>query len=125
MQSCQQFKDNVLFESWQARSDVLNYCAVIATSPDPDDPETVLRQAETAQDQERIVDERLDPYSGRFVPRETRTELLANLVRNERGVEKIIRERSWALVNERCGQPGEDGEEALNRWRRKRVEGKV
>ena len=116
--SCQQFKDQVLFPSWQTRSNVLNYCAVIATSPDPEDPDAVLRQAETAHDKERIVDERLDPYSARFFPREARTEVLANIVRNERGVERIIRERSWALIGERCGNSDEAWEGALDRWRK-------
>ncbi|GMG12192.1 unnamed protein product [Aspergillus oryzae] len=59
--ACQSFKDNVLFPSWQTRSDVLNYCAGVATSPDPDDPDLVLRQTESARDRERVVDERLDP----------------------------------------------------------------
>jgi hypothetical protein len=99
------------------RSDVLNYCAGVATSPDPDDPDLVLRQVESAKDRERIVDERLDPYSARFFPREARTESLATLLRNERRVEQIIRARTWGLVAERCGSPFESWEEALDRWR--------
>src|SRR5271154_1570427 len=35
--SCQAFTQSVLFPSWQTRSDVLTYCASVATSPDPDD----------------------------------------------------------------------------------------
>ncbi|MCJ1364090.1 hypothetical protein MMC16_003199 [Acarospora aff. strigata] len=116
-QSCQRFKERVLFPSWQTRADVINYCASVATSPDPDDPDLLLRQVESARDRERIVNERLDPYSSRFFPREARTESLANLIRNERGVENIIRARTWGLVGERCGEPGSGWEEALNRWR--------
>lgn len=115
--SCQSFKDGVLFPSWQTRSDVLNYCAGVATSADPEDPDLVLRQVESSKDRERIVDERLDPYSGRFFPREARTESLAFLIRNERGVEQIVRSRTWGLVGERCGTTSEGWEEALNRWR--------
>jgi hypothetical protein len=115
--SCQAFKDEVLFPSWQVRSDVINYCAGVATSPDPNDPESVLRQSESARDRERIVDERLDPYSARFFPREARTESLAILLRNERVVEEIIRSRTWAMVNERCGSSVDGWEEALNQWR--------
>src|SRR6201999_4286323 len=89
--SCRNFKDQVLFPSWQVRSDVLNYCASVATSSDPDDPESVLRQVESERDRERVVDERLDPYSARFFPREPRTETLAAIIRQERGVEKIVR----------------------------------
>ncbi|KAJ9263221.1 hypothetical protein DTO212C5_7647 [Paecilomyces variotii] len=115
--ACQSFKDNVLFPSWQTRSDVLNYCAGVATSPDPEDPDLILRETESAKDRERVVDERLDPYSARFFPKEARTESLAYLIRNERSVEQIIRARTWGLVTERCGDPSGDWEEALNRWR--------
>lgn len=114
---CQNFKDNVLFLSWQTRSDVLNYCAGVATSPDPDDPDLILRQTESAKDRERVVDERLDPYSGRFFPQEARTESLANLVRNQRMVEEIIRARTWSMVNERCSGSSADWQQALNNWR--------
>ncbi|EEQ33481.1 hypothetical protein McanMca71_001466 [Microsporum canis] len=117
---CQTFKDEVLFASWQARSDVLTYCAGVATSPDPDDPDLLLRQEESSRDRERVVDERLDPYSARFFPKEPRTESLAMLIRNERGVERIVRSRTWDIVGERCGNSFESWEDALNRWRAKR-----
>ena len=101
---------------------MLNYCAGVATSPDPDDPEHVLRAVEDARARERVVDERLDPYSGRYFPREARTERVAGLVRNERMVESIVRERTWGVVKERCEGAGNrvgtaGWEEALNRWR--------
>lgn len=115
--TCGQFKDNVLFPSWQTRSDVLNYCAGVATSPDPDDPDHVLRETESARLRERVVDERLDPYSARYLPREARTEALANVVRNQRTVEEIVRARTWSLVTERCGGSFANWEEALNGWR--------
>lgn len=66
---------------------------------------------------EKVVDERLDPYSARYFPQESRTESLALLVRNERGVEKIIRARTWGLVGERCGDEGLGFDEALDKWR--------
>ncbi|KAI1776793.1 putative caffeine-induced death protein Cid2 [Hypoxylon cercidicola] len=118
--ACQAFKDKVLFPSWQSRSDVLTYCAYVATSPDPDDPEVALRAVETERNRERVVDERLDPYSGRYFPREARTESLANLLRQERSVESIVRSRTWGLVRERCGDSFQDAEEALNKWRGER-----
>lgn len=120
LSSCTTFKNQVLFPSWQARSDVLNYCASVATSPDPEDPESVLRQIESEKDRERVVDERLDPYSARFFPREARTERLASVVRQERGVENIVRARSWGLVVERCGEDFRDWETALDEWRKGR-----
>ncbi|KAJ6014606.1 hypothetical protein N7540_009197 [Penicillium herquei] len=117
--ACQGFKENVLFPSWQARSDVLTYCAGVATSPDPEDPDLILRETESARDRERVVDERLDPYSARFFPKEARTESLANLVRNQRTVEEIIRARTWGLVSERCGGSSSSWDDALNSWRKK------
>lgn len=116
--ACQIFKDNVLFQSWQSRSDVLSYCAGVALNPA--DPDLLLKQVESAKERERVVDERLDPYSGRFFPREARTEMLANLIRNEKGVESIVRSRTWSVVSERCGNDGMTWEEALNQWRSKK-----
>ncbi|PSR80507.1 caffeine-induced death protein 2 [Coniella lustricola] len=116
--SCVNFKEQVLFPSWQARSDVLSYCAIVATSPDPDDPDAAVRAAELEKDRERVVDERLDPYSARFFPKEPRTTQLAMLIRQEQGVEAIIRTRTWGLVRERCSDPLEDWQAALAKWRR-------
>lgn len=101
------------------RSDVLDYCAGVATSPDPDDPDSVLRQIEDDKARERVIDERLDPYSGRYFPREARTESLAILMRNERTVEKIIQTRTWSLIGERCGVGGDSAEEAFDKWRKR------
>ena len=111
----------MLFPSWQSRSDVLKYCASVALNPE--DPDAVLARAESEKEKERVVDERLDPYSGRFFPREPRTEILAGVVRNERSVEGIVRERTWGLVRERCGEDG-TWEEAVERWRRGEEGGK-
>ena len=66
-----------------------------------------------------MVDERLDPYSGRFFPKEARTEELAKVLRQEMSVETIVRERSWGIVMNRCdGMPvGTQWEEGMSRWR--------
>lgn len=114
-ESCKSFINDILFQSWQGRSDILNYCAGVAL--DLEDPDLLLKMAESTNERERIVDERLDPYSGRFPPREARTESLANLIRNERSVENIIRSRTWSVVSERCGDSGTDWNGALNKWR--------
>lgn len=108
----------MLFPSWQARTDLISYCAGVAASPDPDDPDAATREAEKMKRREMVVDERLDPYSGRFFPREGRTEILAGVVRLEMGVEEVVRRRTWEVVKERCG--GEEQEEwlgALGAWR--------
>jgi hypothetical protein len=115
--ACQTFKDKVLFPSWQTRSDVITYCASVATSQDPEDPDAILRQVDSAREREEVVDERLDPYSARYLPKETRTEALAATLRNERMVENIIRTRTWRLVGERCGVSNAGWQEALDRWR--------
>ncbi|UNI19222.1 hypothetical protein JDV02_005421 [Purpureocillium takamizusanense] len=115
-QACQAFKEHVLFPSWQARAEVLNYCGIVATSPDPDDPDAALREVENQRERDRVVDERLDPYSGRFFPREPRTETLAMIVRQERGVESIVRSRTWDVVQQRCSAPLERWEDAVARW---------
>lgn len=74
------------------------------------------------------MDERLDPYSGRFYPRESRTEVLARVIRNERLVEDIIRERSWRIVGEKCegfgGTGSGDLRKALDEWRGRKAAGK-
>ena len=101
------------------RSDVLDYCSGVATSPDPDDPDSVLRQFEDSKARERVVDERLDPYSGRYFPQEARTESLATLMRNERTVEKIIRMRTWGLIAERCESEHVELDQAFDDWRKR------
>ncbi|KEQ61028.1 uncharacterized protein M437DRAFT_17901, partial [Aureobasidium melanogenum CBS 110374] len=118
--ACTSFKQNVLFPSWQARSDVLAYCGGVATSPDPDDPDHILREVEDAKARERVVNERLDPYSGRYFPREVRTEALAALVRSELMVDSIVRSRTWGMVRERCCDDEYDGEKALDKWRQEK-----
>ncbi|KAL2267853.1 hypothetical protein VTJ83DRAFT_5130 [Remersonia thermophila] len=119
--ACNSFKNQVLFPSWQVRSDVLSYCSLVATSPDPDDPERAVREAENEKNRERVVDERLDPYSARFFPREPRTEQLATLLRTEMGIENIVRARTWDVVRQRCGDSTFAGwEQALAEWRRAR-----
>jgi len=82
-----------------------------------------MREVESEKDRQRIVDERLDPYSARFFPREARTERLAALVRQERGVENIVRARSWKVVGERCGEDWREWEGAMSDWQKaKRIE---
>ncbi|KAI5820905.1 caffeine-induced death protein 2 [Pyronema omphalodes] len=119
--ACSTFITSILFPSWQERSDVLNYCASVATSENPDDPDTLSTLASNAAEREKVVDERLDPYSGRYYPKETKTEILQGVVRNERSVEEIVRERTWRVVGERCGGVQEDWRAVLEAWREGRV----
>jgi len=99
---CTEFKNETVFPMWSARSQVLSYCSIVATSPDPDDPDKSRIEAENMAHSHTVVNERLDPYSGRFFPKEPRTEMLAGVLRNENAVENIVRERTWRIMNERC-----------------------
>jgi hypothetical protein len=99
---------------------------LVATSPDPDDPEAALREAEKEKNREKVVDERLDPYSARFFPREARTEQLAMIVRQEMGVENIVRSRTWDIVRERCGDSTRAAwQDALAEWRKSKEPSEV
>jgi hypothetical protein len=115
-EACQSFKDKVLFPSWKARAEVLSYCGIVATSPDPDDPDAAILELEKQRDRERIVDERLDPYSGRFFPREARTQSLALLMRQERAVENIVRSRTWDVIQSRCSASSQSWQDAMSNW---------
>ncbi len=120
--ACAAFIQQVLLPTWQSRSDVLTYCASVATSPDPDDPALIEREVESRRERERIVDERLDPYSERsargLYKREGRTERLAEVVRQERAVEGIVRARGWSVLLDRCmGLQAQRWEEGMDKWR--------
>ncbi|KAJ9646077.1 hypothetical protein H2204_000739 [Knufia peltigerae] len=111
------FLETVLFPSWSSRASVIQYCTSVATSPDPEDPESLERETLNRRDAERLVDERLDPYSARFFPREARTEMLASVLRNEVAVEGIIRTRTWGIVADRCEGVGPNWEGEFDRWK--------
>ncbi|KAF3909888.1 hypothetical protein ABW21_db0208061 [Orbilia brochopaga] len=114
------FLRSTLYPSWSARAEVLSYCAQVATQPDPDDPSALEIARENEAQGARIVDERLDPYSGRYFPKESRVQVLAGVVRNERGVEEIVRERTWDVVKSRSvdGMGGLTWQDAYAQWRR-------
>lgn len=69
----------------------------------------------------RVVDERLDPYSGRWREREGRTAELLRRVEGEEGVERVVRGRSWGVLGGRCvgfDEGVEGWERGFERWRR-------
>lgn len=66
-----------------------------------------------------MVDERLDPYSSRFYPRESRTEQLAATLRQESIVEDIVRHRTWEVIQDRCEAPPKDWKSAMEAWKKK------
>lgn len=118
--TCTSLLHSTIFPTWSARQQLINYCTLVATSPDPDDPDKSLIEAQMIADSHRVVNERLDPYSARFFPpREPRTVVLAGIMRNENAVEEIVRERTWSILKERCvgvGVEGKGWREELRRW---------
>ncbi|KAK6335534.1 hypothetical protein TWF696_002307 [Orbilia brochopaga] len=116
------FLHSTLYPSWSTRTEVLSYCAHVASQPDPDDPSAPEIARENEAQGARTVDERLDPYSGRYFPKESRTEVLAGVVRNERGVEDIVRERTWDVVKSRStdGVGGLTWQEAYAQWQQQK-----
>ncbi|KAB8339228.1 hypothetical protein FH972_022162 [Carpinus fangiana] len=62
--------------------------------------------------QPTVVDERTDPYSARdySYTRQSKAEELKTVLANERGVERIVRRRTWGVLGERCvGGAGDGG----------------
>lgn len=41
------------------------------------------------------------------------------LIRQEKGVENIVRTRTWDMVKQRCGESANTWEEALESWRQR------
>lgn len=124
-ESCSEFLEQAVFPAWSSRSQLLSYCSIVATSPDPDDPDKTLIEAENMAQAHRVVDERLDPYSGRFFPKEPRTEILASVLRNENTIENIVRERTWRILSERCGGLGINSsswQNAFKAWDAQRIQ---
>ncbi|KAM3510584.1 hypothetical protein MY11210_005775 [Beauveria gryllotalpidicola] len=116
---CTRFLESFLFPAWDSRAQVFEYCAAVASSPDPDDPEAALRELQKKRDSEQVVDERLDPYSGRFYTRESRTEVLASTLRQERVIEDIVRHRTWEVIQDRCEAPPKSWQDAVESWKKK------
>ena len=98
------------------RSDILSYCGAIAANPDPNDPEIIQKEVERQKAVENQVDVRLDPYTGQVHHREGRIDQLASFIRQETQVERIIRQRTWAVVRDRCGMQ-QGCEDALREWK--------
>lgn len=113
--ACAQFAAQVLFPSWRARDNVLTYCARVAEAPveaapapagtpGADDGRGGPRMNTNYWGLPTVVDERTDPYSARdySYARQTKVEELRTVLQNERGVEKIVRSRTWSVLVERC-----------------------
>jgi hypothetical protein len=121
--TCEEFISSILFPSWSTRDDVIKYCLTVALDPlsDETDPSTTERALEDQVAAGRTIDERLDPYSGRYFPQKTKREALLDLLQNEVAVETIIRDRSRRAIEERCVDGrGKADARSYNAWRPER-----
>lgn len=74
---------------------------------------------EEERERRRREANRADPYSTREVLREGQNDKLAELVKLEGSVEKVVRRRTWEVVRRRCGGDiigSEEWEDALREW---------
>lgn len=75
---------------------------------------------------EQVVDPRTDPYSARdySYTRESEVQILKDVLMNETSIERIIKSRSWNVLNERCiggmNAPG-SWEDEWRRWQQTRT----
>ncbi|KAK9245558.1 caffeine-induced death protein 2-domain-containing protein [Lipomyces tetrasporus] len=97
---CKEFVTSSVFESWKARDEILEYCEKIANERKSEISATTAKKPK--------VDPRLDPYEARDLPTYTKEEEILSWVTKERGVEDIVRDRSWSIICERCLDIGAD-----------------
>lgn len=117
---CDGFCKAKLFPAWEARSIALQYCKKVAAAEDSADPDRELIALEKQRDSEREINERVDPYSARFNPRESRTEKLARTVHIEEEIEDIVRRRTWEVVQNKCAVPLTPWQAAVEQWKKNR-----
>ncbi|KAK9241355.1 caffeine-induced death protein 2-domain-containing protein [Lipomyces kononenkoae] len=97
---CKGFIYSSVFESWKGRDEILEYCEKIANDRKSEISAIAAKKPK--------VDPRLDPYEARDLPTYTKEEEILSWVRVERGVEDIVRDRSWSIICERCIDIGAD-----------------
>lgn len=96
---CESFVQSTLLPTWKQRTAALEFCEGVYKE-EVEKAEKVQKEKE----EEMVVDERLDPYSARVPIRVSSwVENLESVLRVERGVERVIRQRTKGIVWERCG----------------------
>ncbi|KAK9368654.1 caffeine-induced death protein 2-domain-containing protein [Lipomyces kononenkoae] len=98
--SCKGFVYSSVFESWKSRDEIFEYCEQVANDRKSEISATAAKKPK--------VDPRLDPYEARDLPTYSKEEEILSWVRVERGVEDIVRDRSWSIICERCIDIGAD-----------------
>lgn len=116
VKECDTFCKTQLFPAWESRSLALRYCKDLAHRPDAEDPTRAARELEAKQNEERVINERLDPYSARFTVTEGRTDKLKRIVHMEEEIEDIVRRRTWEVVQSRCGTGIPQWKTAVDQW---------
>lgn len=118
--TCTRFKKQVLYPSWKRRDEVLEYCSKISQGREDLDSNDSVKFVESVPESGpatltgRIFsnpwgapqqkDERTDPYSGRdySYARAGQEEVLKEVLGDEKGVERVIKSRTWAVLRDRC-----------------------
>jgi Caffeine-induced death protein 2 len=108
-QNCAEFIRTQLLPTWSGRDDLLTYCSTLAEKP--------VEESSVPQTVE--VSERIDPYARRKKEVWEKHDELKRIITQERGVEAVIRLRTWDLVLRRCQLEGLVGgwEQEMARWK--------
>lgn len=76
------------------------------------------KEADEVDERLKVVDGRADPYTTRPQVTYTKEDRLRDILKEEKTVERIVRSRTWNVVENRCEDTGDSWEEALAKWRR-------
>ena len=111
---CGDFIRTQLFPAWSARDSLLNYCSTLAEKPVAESNAPVTLRPTTTE-----ISERLDPYARRKKEVWEKHDELKRVIRQENGVEAVIRMRTWDVIVRRCQLEGIAGgwEDELARWK--------
>jgi Caffeine-induced death protein 2 len=110
---CADFIRTQLFPTWADRDALLTYCDTLTEKP-------VAESVAPVAPPEKEVSERVDPYARRKKEVWEKHDELKRVIRQERGVEAVIRMRTWDVVVRRCqleGVVGSDWEKEMEGWK--------
>lgn len=103
-EACSQFKQHVLYPSWERRDRVLTFCHKVSRREEEASDSTGPKVLHNPWGVVQTPDERTDPYSARdySYTRAPREEVLEDIVRTEMGVEQVVKSRTWGVLRDRC-----------------------
>jgi hypothetical protein len=110
---CADFIRTQLFPTWAARDDLLTYCSSLAERPVEESSAPVSPTVE--------ISERVDPYARRKKEVWEKHDELKRVIKQENGVEAVIRMRTWEVIIQRCQLQGMVGarEQEMAQWKEK------